>query len=85
MLGGSVSRGLADAYSDRGIGGSGGRRAERRALARWLRQARATHALEHGHAPMHPVQATLGHAPAATTSKDHRARPDDSSALHLGP
>jgi site-specific recombinase XerD len=26
------------------------------------RHAHATHALEHGHAPIHLVQATLGHA-----------------------
>ena len=33
----------------------------------WLRHAHATHALEHGHAPIHLVQATLGHASVATT------------------
>jgi hypothetical protein len=33
---------------------------------------------------VHPVKATLGRASVATTSKDLDARPDDSSALHLG-
>ena len=47
----------------------------------WLRHAHATHALEHGHAPIHLVQATLGHASVATTSKYLHARPTDSCAL----
>jgi integrase/recombinase XerD len=50
----------------------------------WLRHAHATHALEHGHAPIHLVQATLGHASVATTSKYLHARPTDSSARSLG-
>ena len=50
----------------------------------WLRHAHATHALEHGHAPIHLVQATLGHASVATTSKYLHARPSDSSARYLG-
>ena len=50
----------------------------------WLRHAHATHALEYGHAPIHLVQATLGHASVATTSKYLHARPTDSSARYLG-
>jgi integrase/recombinase XerD len=50
----------------------------------WLRHAHATHALEHGHAPIHLVPATLGHASVATTSKYLHARPTDSSARYLG-
>ena len=50
----------------------------------WLRHAHATHALEHGHAPIHLVQATLGHASVATTSRYLHARPTDSSARYLG-
>ena len=50
----------------------------------WLRHAHATHALEHGHAPIHLVQATLGHASVATTSTYLHARPTDSSACSLG-
>jgi integrase/recombinase XerD len=50
----------------------------------WLRHAYATHALEQGGAVVHLVKATLGHASVATTSKYLYARPDDSSALHLG-
>jgi integrase/recombinase XerD len=50
----------------------------------WLRHAHATHAMEQGGAGVHLVKATLGHASVATTSKYLHARPDDSSALHLG-
>jgi site-specific recombinase XerD len=50
----------------------------------WLRHAHATLALEHGHARIHLVQATLGHASVATTSKYLHARPTDSSARCLG-
>jgi integrase/recombinase XerD len=50
----------------------------------WLRHAHATHALEHGHAPIHLVQATLGHASVATRRKYLHARPTDSAARSLG-
>ena len=50
----------------------------------WLRHVHATHAMEQGGAGVHLVKATLGHASVATTSKYLHARPDDSSALHLG-
>lgn len=49
----------------------------------WLRHAHASHALDRG-APIHLVQATLGHASVATTGKYLHARPDDSSARYLG-
>ena len=45
----------------------------------WLRHAHASHALDHG-APIHLVQATLGHSSVATTSSYLHARPGDSSA-----
>jgi integrase/recombinase XerD len=45
----------------------------------WLRHAHATHSLERG-APIHLVQATLGHASVATTSRYLHARPSQSSA-----
>ena len=48
----------------------------------WLRHAHATHALERG-APIHLVQATLGHASVATTGRYLHARPTDSSAKYL--
>jgi hypothetical protein len=48
----------------------------------WLRHAHASHALDHG-APIHLVQATLGHASVATTSAYLHARPGDSSARFL--
>jgi integrase/recombinase XerD len=47
-----------------------------------LRHAHATHALERG-APIHIVQATLGHASVATTGRYLHARPTDSSARYL--
>lgn len=48
----------------------------------WLRHAHASHSLERG-APIHLVQATLGHSSIATTSRYLHARPSDSSALYL--
>ncbi|MBI4643352.1 MAG: tyrosine-type recombinase/integrase [Deltaproteobacteria bacterium] len=49
----------------------------------WLRHAHASHALDRG-APIHLVQATLGHASVATTGRYLHARPEDSSARYLG-
>ena len=49
----------------------------------WLRHAHGSHAIEEG-APLHEVQATLGHANIATTSGEH-ARPGSSSGLKLDP
>jgi len=51
--------------------------------AHWLRHAHASHSLDRG-APIHLVQATLGHASVATTGKYLHARPSDSSARYLG-
>jgi integrase/recombinase XerD len=48
----------------------------------WLRHSHATHALERG-APIHLVQATLGHASVATTGRYLHARPTDSSSKYL--
>ena len=48
----------------------------------WLGHAHATHALERG-APIHLVQATLGHAGGATTGTYLHARPTESSATYL--
>jgi integrase/recombinase XerD len=48
----------------------------------WMRHAHASHALDRG-APIHLVQATLGHASVATTGRYLHARPADSSALYL--
>jgi integrase/recombinase XerD len=48
----------------------------------WLRHSHATHALERG-APIHLVQATLGHASVATTGRYLHARPTDSSTRFL--
>lgn len=51
--------------------------------AHWLRHAHASHALDRG-APVHLVQATLGHASLSTTSRYTHARPSESSARFLG-
>lgn len=48
----------------------------------WLRHAHASHALDRG-APIHLVQATLGHASIATTGRYTHARPSASSASYL--
>lgn len=48
----------------------------------WLRHAHASHALDRG-APVHLVQATLGHRSVATTSRYLHARPGESSARYL--
>ena len=48
----------------------------------WLRHAHASRALERG-APIHLVQATLGHSNVATTGKYLHARPTESSSRYL--
>jgi integrase/recombinase XerD len=48
----------------------------------WLRHAHASHALDRG-APIHLVQATLGHASVTTTGRYLHARPSDSSSRFL--
>jgi len=50
--------------------------------AHWLRHAHASHSLDRG-APIHLVQATLGHASVATTGRYLHVRPNDSSARYL--
>lgn len=48
----------------------------------WLRHAHASHALDR-RAPIHLVQATLGHASISTTGRYLHARPSESSSLYL--
>jgi site-specific recombinase XerD len=48
----------------------------------WFRHAHASHALDHG-APIHLVQATLGHASITTTGRYLHARPKESSSRYL--
>lgn len=48
----------------------------------WFRHAHASHALDRG-APLHLVQATLGHASVHTTGRYLHARPNDSSSRFL--
>ncbi len=50
--------------------------------AHWLRHAHVSHALDRG-APVHLVQATVGHASLAITSRYAHARPSDSSSRYL--
>lgn len=48
----------------------------------WLRHAHASHSLDNG-APIHLVQATLGHASVSTTGRYLHARPTESSSKYL--
>lgn len=48
----------------------------------WMRHAHASHSLDNG-APIHLVQATLGHASVGTTGRYTHVRPDESSAKYL--
>jgi integrase/recombinase XerD len=48
----------------------------------WFRHAHASHALDRG-APIHLVQATLGHASITTTGRYLHARPQESSGKYL--
>lgn len=48
----------------------------------WLRHAHASHALDRG-APIHVVQATLGHASVATTGRYLHVRPQEGSSRFL--
>lgn len=55
---------------------------EKAVSCHWLRHAHASHALDRG-APIHLVQATLGHSSVATTGRYLHARPTDSSSRYL--
>jgi integrase/recombinase XerD len=48
----------------------------------WMRHAHASHALDRN-APIHLVQATLGHASVSTTGRYLHARPTESSSFYL--
>lgn len=48
----------------------------------FFRHSHASHALDHG-APIHLVQATLGHSSVATTGRYLHARPSESSSTYL--
>ena len=55
---------------------------EQRVSPHWMRHAHASHALDR-RAPIHLVQATLGHASVATTGRYLHARPTESSGFYL--
>jgi site-specific recombinase XerD len=55
---------------------------EAKVTTHWLRHAHASHFLDRG-APIHLVQATLGHRSVATTSRYLHARPGESSAKYV--
>ena len=55
---------------------------EKKVSCHWLRHAHASHALDRG-APIHLVQATLGHSSISTTGRYLHARPSDSSSSYL--
>jgi integrase/recombinase XerD len=54
----------------------------RRVSPHCFRHAHASHALDNG-APVHTVQATLGHASLSTTSRYVHAKPMDSAGMYL--
>lgn len=53
-----------------------------KATPHWFRHSHVSHALDRG-APAHLVQATVGHASLATTTRYSHANPDDSSGSYL--
>ena len=55
---------------------------EQKVSPHWMRHAHASHALDRN-APIHLVQATLGHASVATTGRYLHARPTESSSFYL--
>jgi integrase/recombinase XerD len=55
---------------------------EQKVSPHWMRHAHASHALDRG-APVHLVQATLGHASVSTTGRYLHARPTESSGFYL--
>jgi integrase/recombinase XerD len=55
---------------------------EQKVSPHWMRHAHASHALDRS-APIHLVQATLGHASVATTGRYLHARPSESSGDYL--
>jgi integrase/recombinase XerD len=55
---------------------------EQKVSPHWMRHAHASHALDRS-APIHLVQATLGHASVATTGRYLHARPTESSSFYL--
>jgi integrase/recombinase XerD len=57
-------------------------RLEQKVSPHWMRHAHASHALDRS-APIHLVQATLGHASVSTTGRYLHARPTESSSFYL--
>jgi len=55
---------------------------EQKVSPHWMRHAHASHALDRS-APIHLVQATLGHASVSTTGRYLHARPTQSSSFYL--
>jgi site-specific recombinase XerD len=55
---------------------------EQKVSPHWMRHAHASHALDRN-APIHLVQATLGHASVSTTGRYLHARPSESSSFYL--
>jgi len=53
-----------------------------KASPHWLRHAHASHSLDHG-APIHLLQACLGHSSVATTSKYLHVRPNEGTSQFL--
>ena len=77
-------RGPLDSSQVRRIAYAAARKAglEQKISPHWMRHAHASHALDR-HAPIHLVQATLGHASVSTTGRYLHARPTESSSFYL--
>jgi integrase/recombinase XerD len=77
-------RGALDSSQVRRIAYAAARKAglERKISPHWMRHAHASHALDRN-APIHLVQATLGHASVSTTGRYLHARPAESSSFYL--
>ena len=80
----SQKHGALDPSQVRRLVRSAARRAGLKAAVspHWMRHAHASHALDRG-APIHLVQATLGHSSVATTGRYLHARPSESSSRFL--
>jgi integrase/recombinase XerD len=77
-------RGALDVSQVRRIVYAAARKAglEQKVSPHWMRHAHASHALDRS-APIHLVQATLGHASVSTTGRYLHARPTESSSFYL--
>ena len=74
-----ITQGAAERQGKANLLGAG---LEQKVSPHWMRHAHASHALDRS-APIHLVQATLGHASVSTTGRYLHARPSESSSFYL--